>query len=128
MPTRLLRTEIHRTEYASKKHLDVEHIFQITESSSKDTRKQFDKIITLIRKSSLPLALITDTVNRLQRSFRETPILDELRKQGKLELHFLRKGLYLNKNSNSSALNSKAYLIISIIFMFAYGKNEKAKD
>lgn len=92
------------TDYALKKKLRVEHTFQITESSSKETRKQFDEIITLIKKSTEPIALVTDTVDRLQRSFRETPILDEMRKEGKLELHFLREGLIVNQKSNSAQL------------------------
>jgi site-specific DNA recombinase len=61
------------TEYAIKKHFQIENTFQITESSTQDTRKQFAKIINYIKGSKEPYALITDTVDRLQRSFRETP-------------------------------------------------------
>ncbi|GMU18906.1 MAG: hypothetical protein AMXMBFR12_00980 [Candidatus Babeliales bacterium] len=92
------------TEYAQRKKLEVEHTFQITESSTRDNRKQFDQIIAIIKKTRQPIALITDTVDRLQRGFRETPLLDDLRKAGKLELHFLREGLVINKFSNSSHL------------------------
>jgi site-specific DNA recombinase len=92
------------TEYAHKRGLEVAHIFQITESSSRDTRKQFDQILALIKKSKESIILITDTIDRLQRSFRETPILDELRRSGKLELRFLRENLILNRDSNSSDL------------------------
>lgn len=93
-------------EYANRKNLQVDQdqVYKITESSTKETRKQFDQILAYIKKSDQPLALITDTVDRLQRSFRETPLLDELRKQGKLELHFLREGLIVDKNSNSAQL------------------------
>jgi site-specific DNA recombinase len=92
------------TEYAIRKDLQIENTFQITESSTKETRKQFDSVVSLIKKSKQPIALITDTVDRLQRSFRETPLLDELRRAGKLELHFFREGLILDKNSNSSQI------------------------
>ncbi len=92
------------TEYALKKEFQVAHTFQIAESSNKDTRKQFDQIIALINKSKEPIALIVDTVDRLQRSFRETPILDKLRKEGKLELHFLRENLIVSQNANSAQL------------------------
>lgn len=92
------------TEYTQKRNLRVEHVFQITESSTKETRKQFDQIIALVNKSKEPMALVTDTVDRLQRSFRETPLLDELRRQSKLELHFLREGLVVNRDSNSAQL------------------------
>ena len=92
------------TEYALKRNFTIESTFQVTESSTKDTRKQFDQIITFVKKAKEPFALITDTVDRLQRSFRETPLLDELRRQGKLELHFLREGLVVNQLSNSAQL------------------------
>lgn len=92
------------TEYALKRNFKIEHTYQVVESSSKETRKQFEEIINFIKKAREPYALITDTVDRLQRSFRETPQLDELRKQGKIELHFLREGLIVNKNSNSAQL------------------------
>jgi len=92
------------TEYALRKNFKVESTFQITESSTKETRKQFNQIIAHVKKTKEPIALITDTVDRLQRSFRETPLLDELRRQGKLELHFLREGLVINQNSNSAQL------------------------
>lgn len=92
------------TEYALKKNFTIDSTFQITESSSKETRKQFEQIITYVKKAKEPFALITDTVDRLQRSFKETPMLDELRKQGRLELHFLREGLIVNQQSNSAQL------------------------
>jgi len=92
------------TEYTIKKNLQVDQVFQVTESSSKETRKQFDQIIAYIKKSREPMALVTDTVDRLQRSFRETPLLDEMRKEGKLELHFLREGLIVTSQSNSAQL------------------------
>jgi len=92
------------TEYALKKNLTIAQTFQITESSSQTTRKQFAEIIQFVKKSKESFALITDTVDRLQRSFRETPLLDELRKEGKVELHFLREGLIINKQSNSAQL------------------------
>lgn len=92
------------TEYALKKNFQIDGTYQVTESSSKETRKQFEQIIGYVKKSKEPYALITDTVDRLQRSFKETPLLDELRRQGKLELHFLREGLIVNQHSNSAQL------------------------
>lgn len=92
------------TEYALKKNFTIDSTYQVTESSSKETRKQFEQIINYVKKTKEPFALITDTVDRLQRSFKETPMLDELRKQGKIELHFLREGLIVNQQSNSAQL------------------------
>lgn len=80
------------------------HEFQLTESSTKETRKEFNKIVGIIAKSKDCIALVVDTVDRLQRSFKESVELLELLKQGKLTLHFLRERLILDKNSNSSDL------------------------
>lgn len=92
------------TEYAQKKQLVIFKTFQITESSCLDTRNEFEKVISFIRRSKESITLITDTVDRLQRSFRESVILEEFRKSGKLELHFFRENLILNQNSNSTDL------------------------
>src|SRR5579863_33739 len=92
------------TEYALKKGFEIDSTYQVTESSIKETRKQFNQIVEYIKKSKHPYALITDTVDRLQRSFRETPQLDDLRRQGKLEIHFLREGLIIDQTSNSAQL------------------------
>ncbi|MFA6991286.1 MAG: recombinase family protein, partial [Candidatus Babeliales bacterium] len=90
---------------------------QITESSSRGKRKQFNQAIDIIKKAKEPYALITDTVDRLQRSFRETPLLDDLRRDGKVELHFLREGLVVSKNSNSSQMQQWN---IGVVFASSY--------
>jgi site-specific DNA recombinase len=90
------------TEYAEKNQLDVIKIFQITESSTKESRKEFEKIIELISKSKECVALIADTVDRVQRGFKESILIEKLLREGKMELHFLRDRLILDKNSNST--------------------------
>jgi DNA invertase Pin-like site-specific DNA recombinase len=89
-------------EYADRKGLVVGQVFKITESSTKDTRKEFEKILEIIRKSKESLALVADTIDRVQRSFKESVVLEELRKEGKVEIHFMQEGLVLNLKSNSS--------------------------
>ncbi len=97
--------QVHRAQhYVQRKGFNLLHTFQITESSSRQKRKQFDEVVSIIKRSKDPIALVVDTVDRLQRSFRETPILDEMRRNGKLELHFLREGLIINENANSAQL------------------------
>jgi site-specific DNA recombinase len=91
-------------EYAKKNRLNVVYEFQLTESSTKQTRREFSKIIGIITKSKECIALVVDTVDRLQRRFKESVELLKLLKQGNLALHFLRERLVLDKNSNSSDL------------------------
>lgn len=89
-------------EYAVRKGLIIDEVFKITESSTKDTRKEFDKILERIRKSRETIALVADTIDRVQRSFKESVVLEDLRKEGRVEIHFMREGLILNLKSNSS--------------------------
>ena len=57
-----------------------------------------------IRKSKEIIALVADTIDRVQRSFKESVVLEELRKKGKVEIHFMREGLVLNVKSNSAQI------------------------
>ena len=91
-------------EYAKRKNFDVVKEYQFDESSTKDKRAKFEKVIEDIKKSKEAIALIVETVDRLQRSFKESVELDALRKEGKLELHFIRENLIVHKDSNSSEI------------------------
>ena len=62
-----------------------------------------------IRKSKETIALVADTIDRVQRSFKESVVLEELRKEGKAEIHFMREGLVLNVKSNSSQILQYGY-------------------
>ena len=105
--------QLHRAQqYVQRKGFKLLETFEITESSTRNKRKQFEKVLSIIKHSKDPIALVCDCVDRLQRSFRETPILDDLRKRGKLEIHFLREGLILNQDSNSSSLSQWDMLVV----------------
>lgn len=90
--------------YIKLKQFAPVEIHQIKESSTKADRKLFEQIIESIRQSKEPIAFVVDTIDRMQRSFRESVILDDLRKEGKVELHFFRENLIIHKDSNSADL------------------------
>jgi len=96
------------TEYVHRKGLELLQVFEIAESSTKDSRKKFEKILEVIKNSKEPLALVVETVDRLQRSFKESVVLDDLRKQGKLEIHFVRELLpkCMTRSCENTKLNS----------------------
>lgn len=48
------------------------------------------------------IAIIADAVDRVQRSFKESVMLDDLIRQEKIELHFYRENMVIGKNSSSS--------------------------
>ena len=89
--------------YAQKKGLEILSEYQFDESSLKDHRIKFNEVIEEIKKSN-KVILIVETIDRLQRSFKESVLLDDFRRQGKLEIHFLRENLVIHKDSNSSEI------------------------
>ena len=100
LPSQLRRMQ----EYALRRELNIAETYKLAESSTKDDRKKFNAMIKRIEKSKEKIAIITDTVDRMQRGFRESVVLDSLRKLDKIEIHFIRENLILHQNSNSSEI------------------------
>ena len=106
-------------EYADRKELEVIRTFEIVESSTRGQRKQFMEMINFCKKQKEIIAIVADTVDRVQRSFKESVLLDELMRQDKIELHFYREGMVLNSKSSSvdimrwdfSVMGAKAYVL-----------------
>lgn len=92
--------------YCRTKGLEILAVFEIVESSTRGTREQFYEMINFVKRQKSCIALVCDKVDRLQRSFREVPVLEELRKSRKIELHFVTEGQMLNAKSNSSQIMS----------------------
>lgn len=90
------------SEYAKRKGLIVVKSFQIIESSTRGKRKEFMQMIDFCKSYPEKIAIIADAVDRVQRSFKESVMLDDLIRQEKIELHFYREGMVIGKNSSSS--------------------------
>jgi DNA invertase Pin-like site-specific DNA recombinase len=90
------------SDYVKYKGLTVWKTVEIEESSTKGDREKFQEVIKSIQDSKEIIALVVDTVDRLQRSFKESVQLDELRRAGKIEIHFYRENLVIHRDSNSS--------------------------
>jgi site-specific DNA recombinase len=56
-------------DYAVRFGLEIIDTYQLVESSTKANRTKFNELIARIISSKEPIALVTDTVDRLQRSF-----------------------------------------------------------
>lgn len=91
-------------EYCKRKELEVIQEFVIIESSTRGERPEFYKMISFIKRQKGQVALVCDKVDRLQRSFKEVPLLEALRRSGKLVLHFHVEGQILDENANSSQI------------------------
>jgi len=89
-------------DYVKGKGLEQWKVIKLKESSTKGYRKSSKKSLKEIKRSKETIAVVVDTVDRLQRSFRESVVFDELRKENKVELHFYRENLVINQKSNSA--------------------------
>jgi|SRR5579871_1105415 len=87
--------------YAERKNLKVEQVYSITESSTKKDRPEFERMLAHIGKQKHRTALIVDCVDRLNRSFTHHPVLFSLMERDLLEIHFVREGYSIDKDSNS---------------------------
>lgn len=91
-------------DFAESKGFSDVTVHEIEESSTKADRNKFQEIVSGIRKSKDKVALFVDTVDRLQRSFQESVVFDQLRREAKVELYFYRENLHIHAESNSADL------------------------
>ncbi|NBU53331.1 MAG: recombinase family protein [Alphaproteobacteria bacterium] len=100
-----LEVQTERLEkYCDRKGLHILKKFKIVESSTKGDRKEFMEIIKFIKQHREPIAFVADKVDRIQRSQKETPLLDELVRKGKLELHFNSESYVIHQESTAHEL------------------------
>ena len=88
-------------EYCLRNGLEVIKAYELAESSTVGDRKKFMEAITFARKQKQPTAIVTDKVDRFQRRFKESVVIDEFIQKGKIELHFHVEGLQIHKDSKS---------------------------
>ena len=65
---------------------------------------EWPQTLDLAQKSG-PVAIVVNYVDRLQRNYDDSYLLNKLRREGKIEVHFLKENLVIHKNSNSMELN-----------------------
>ena len=77
-------------QYCKDKNLIILKDFSIDESSTRGERKQYHEMLEYAQTCQGKVAIIVNYVDRLQRSFDDTFLLNQLRKEGKIEIHFLK--------------------------------------
>lgn len=110
-------------EYCKRKGLTVIQEYTFHESSTRGNRPKFFEMIKFIKKQKEPVALICDKVDRLQRGFKEAPIIEELRKSGKLEIHLITENQVLHQNSTSQEL-----MMYNVFVMMAQSYTDSLSD
>jgi len=88
--------------------LEIIAEYEIEESAYKGKRTKFKKALEVIKILDESVAIIFDVVDRFSRRFEELLEFDELRKDGKVELHFISQGwqgLVIHRNSTQDELS-----------------------
>lgn len=87
-------------DYCARKSLQVVRTFELVESSTRGERKDFVAMLEFAKAQNETMAIVTDAVDRLQRSFKESVLLDELIRKDQIELHFYREGMVIGKGAS----------------------------
>lgn len=90
--------------YCKNKNLNIIKEYVITESTMRGDRKQYHEMLNFVIKYKGKIAIVVNCVDRLQRSDKDNPILDELRREDKIEVHFIKENMILTKDSNGYEL------------------------
>lgn len=97
-----IEAQKHRLEtYCQRNGLQILKVFELVESSTVGDRTQFMEMIRFVKRSRETIAVVADKIDRVQRSFKEHPMLDALIQSGKIELHFNSENYVIHKNSVS---------------------------
>ena len=102
-----LPAQVQRLErYAKEKDYDYGKVFQFDESAYKDDRREFMAIVKQIQEYPDKCIVVFDKIDRYTRdsTTQEVKILNTLREEGKIELHFPSDNLYIYKDSPATDL------------------------
>ncbi len=86
-------------EYCMEKNLKIIKEFEITESTTRGDRVKYNEMLDFIRSRNKKTAIVVNCVDRLQRSDEDNPALNKLRREGKIEIHFMKEHIILDETS-----------------------------
>lgn len=90
--------------YCTEHKLNIVKEYEITESTMHGDRKKYKDMLSFVQKYPKPIAIVVNCVDRLQRSDRDNNALDDLRRDGKIEVHFIKENMVLTKDSRGDEL------------------------
>ena len=98
-------------DYCAARNLEIVREFVFEESSTRGDRRHFMDAIAFCKSHRETVALVADAVDRIQRSFKEWQMLEKMRKNKTLELHFVRENMIIAENSPPFVLGMWEMLI-----------------
>lgn len=93
-------------DYCKRKGFEVHKVFSFDESAYKDSRSEFEQVVKVLESFNEKVVFCCDKIDRLTRNVfdKNLATLEELRKSGKLELHFVSDNVILHKDSPATDL------------------------
>src|ERR1700716_1959203 len=90
-------------DYCARKGLAVVKTFELVESSTRGERKEFAAMLEFAKAQNETVAIVADAVDRFQRSFKKSVLIDERIRREQIELlHFYREAMVIGKNASST--------------------------
>lgn len=113
-------------DYCQNKGLKIIKEFTITESTMLGDRVQYHEMLNFIQKRDKKAAIVVNCVDRLQRSDKDNPVLDDLRRTGKIEVHFIKENMVLTKDSlGTDLLFWKMHVLMANSYVISLSSNVK---
>lgn len=110
-------------EYANEKDLNVVKEFKFSETGSEyKARDKFNEMIAYAKNNKVT-DIISFRVDRMTRNFRDSVLIDDLRKKHDVRLHFIDDRLVLSRDSRSSDIIQWDFKV-----MFAKSQLERIKE
>ena len=91
-------------QYCERKGLNIIRDAELVESSTRGEREKFNEILKFCKQQRNGVALVCLKTDRLLRNFKNYSMIDEMRKEGQLEIHLIHENLVLDKNSKAGDL------------------------
>lgn len=114
-------------QYCQNNGFNILTTYSIDESSTRGARKEFHKMLDFAETCSGKVAIIVNYVDRLQRTYNDTPKLESLRATGKIEFHALNENLIITKDSPAIKLTLWYMHVLMANFQVNH-QTEKVKE
>jgi site-specific DNA recombinase len=100
------------TECCQKHNLTIFETFKVQESSTKGEKKEFNRMINLVKHQKDKVVVLATKIDRLNRSMADLSKLEELVRMENVELYFLENGSF---DSNANSMQKMTLRMITII-------------
>lgn len=110
------------TECCQRHNLTIFQTFKVQESSTKGEKKEFNRMINLVKQQKEKIVVLATKIDRLNRSMADLSKLEELVRMDNVELYFSENGSF---DSNANSLQK---MTLRMMTVFANSYNDTLSD